>query len=240
MSTIAENTTILDTTKSILNIVFDISFVFLPLVGYVAQLLKIRNLKSSVGFSKFISFILINAFLFRIFFWFGNHYKLTIFFQSIVGLIFQIVLLQQCIKYTEFKDKSKSDLFNFNEFWNWPYFMDYVVCLVFIASFISLSSFTFGYGNTAYVEFLGYMSGLIEATLGVPQVISNYRTKNTKGFSLVLIGTWVAGDSVKLFYFINSGSPVQLIISAICQLCVDFIIVIQMWYYNSTDTKPLQ
>jgi uncharacterized protein with PQ loop repeat len=84
------------------------------------------------------------------------------------------------------------------------------------------------------------MSGLIEATLGVPQVISNYRTKNTKGFSLVLIGTWVAGDSVKLFYFINSGSPVQLIISAICQLCVDFIIVIQMWYYNSTDTKPLQ
>jgi hypothetical protein len=237
MSIVTQDPSLIET---IISTSFDIAFVFLPLVGFVAQFLKIRNLKSSKGYSKFITFILINAFLFRIFFWFGNHYKFTIFLQSVVGLVFQIFLLKECVKYTEYKDKSKSDLFNFSEFWNWPYFTDYVVCLVSILSFLSFASFSIGFDNAGYVEFLGYMSGLIEATLGIPQVIANYRAQNTKGFSIILIGTWVSGDSVKLFYYLQSGSPVQLVVSALCQLCVDFVIVCQMWYYKNSETKALQ
>jgi hypothetical protein len=223
--------------NKLIELLFSFMFIFFPLIGYIAQYIKIKNLKNSYGFSKLISFILIIAFLFRIFFWFGNHYQLSILFQAIVGLIFQIILLHQCIKYSDLKDKPNSDLFNLNEFWNWPYFMDYIACLVFISTALSLTSFTFGYNNQAYIELLGYISGSVEATLGVPQVISNYSTKNTKGFSLVLIATWVGGDSFKLIFYYYSNSPIQLIMSSVGQLTVDFVILYQMWYYNRITEK---
>jgi solute carrier family 66, member 2 len=43
----------------------------------------------------------------------------------------------------------------------------------------------------------------IEATLGLPQVISNLKTKSVKGLSYTMIGMWFMGDFVKTVYFVT-------------------------------------
>lgn len=50
--------------------------------------------------------------------------------------------------------------------------------------------------------FLGFVSMSIEATLGLPQMLSNIRTKSVKGLSFFMIFTWFAGDLFKTIYFI--------------------------------------
>jgi solute carrier family 66, member 2 len=43
----------------------------------------------------------------------------------------------------------------------------------------------------------------IEATLGLPQVISNLKTKSVKGLSYTMIGMWFMGDFAKTVYFVT-------------------------------------
>lgn len=52
-------------------------------------------------------------------------------------------------------------------------------------------------------EVIGFFSMSIEATLGFPQVISNYMTKSVKGLSYTMIGLWFLGDLLKTVYFIS-------------------------------------
>jgi hypothetical protein len=42
----------------------------------------------------------------------------------------------------------------------------------------------------------------VEALLGFPQMLSNYKTKSVEGLSLAMIGSWVIGDAFKTTYFI--------------------------------------
>lgn len=57
-------------------------------------------------------------------------------------------------------------------------------------------------GIKNYGEVIGFFSLSIEATLGFPQMISNYRTKSVEGLSYAMIGSWVIGDAFKTTYFI--------------------------------------
>lgn len=58
-----------------------------------------------------------------------------------------------------------------------------------------------------YGEALGFASLSIEATLGFPQMLSNWRTKSVKGLSFFMIFTWFAGDFFKTLYFVLEVSP---------------------------------
>lgn len=53
-----------------------------------------------------------------------------------------------------------------------------------------------------YGTILGFASMSIEATLGLPQLISNHRNKSVQGLSFFMIFTWFAGDFLKTLYFI--------------------------------------
>jgi hypothetical protein len=53
-----------------------------------------------------------------------------------------------------------------------------------------------------YGQLIGYVSLSIEATLGIPQLLSNYRNKSVEGLSLFMIFTWFAGDFLKTIYFV--------------------------------------
>ena len=53
-----------------------------------------------------------------------------------------------------------------------------------------------------YGDALGFASLSIEATLGFPQMLSNFQTKSVKGLSFFMIFTWFAGDFMKTLYFI--------------------------------------
>ncbi len=51
-------------------------------------------------------------------------------------------------------------------------------------------------------DLIGFVSMSIEALLGFPQLISNYKTKSVKGLSYTMIGMWFVGDAFKTAYFI--------------------------------------
>lgn len=42
----------------------------------------------------------------------------------------------------------------------------------------------------------------IEATLGIPQMLSNHRNKSVEGLSFFMVFTWLIGDFAKTLYFV--------------------------------------
>ena len=79
----------------------DIAMIAAPLLTYFFQINKFHKTKSSKGFSKFICLLLFLGNIFRIFFWFGTHFKRTLLYQSIGIVIFQIILIHLCVKYQD-------------------------------------------------------------------------------------------------------------------------------------------
>ena len=88
-----------------------------------------------------------------------------------------------------------------------------------------------------YGDALGFFSLSIEATLGFPQMISNFKNKTTKGLSMFMIFTWFSGDFFKTLYFVLEKQPFQFIMCGSVQLTVDIIIVIQILYYSKYSPK---
>lgn len=228
----------METAQRLVSVASDFGFVILPLLGYVHQYMKIYKLKSSEGFSKMVSFILIFAFDVRIFFWVGDRFEFAVLMNAISGLIMQLLLLHACVKYSKKKhNKNVSSYFNINEFWNWPYYMDYFYFVSFFTVTLSLISNVFGYDNKTYMFFLGSLTAGIEAFLGVPQMLEIFRTKNVETISYLLVASWFCGDVFKLIYYLAKNTPLQLIFCDLFQLIVDCTIVWQIWFYSKQNKQ---
>lgn len=229
------------------SVVFDVFMVFSPNIGFVAQILKFRSVKSSEGFSKFLSFILLIANILRIFFWVGKRFALPLLFQSILMVVMQLILLRECLIFSNFRTTNKQtpnpyidqpiNIFDLKFFWNWPYLIDYIYFLVLFIVLIGFVSHFVGYDNYYYVELLGAASASVEAVIGLPQIYQNFKTKNTASLSLFMIYTWVIGDSIKTFYFVKTQSPFQLICCGIFQLTMDMVILLQIFLYSKGKTS---
>ncbi|KAG2232046.1 hypothetical protein INT48_009394 [Thamnidium elegans] len=117
-------------------------------------------------------------------------------------------------------------------FWSWDHYLDYINCLL---GFTTLIAFLYMLLRQypAFIETLGALSLGIESTLPLPQCISNFKSKSTSGFSLIVLGSWFLGDGFKLFYFIYTKAPLQFIICGAIQLSIDSIIVLQFMLYSS-------
>lgn len=61
-----------------------------------------------------------------------------------------------------------------------------------------LQVFTFGF----FGQLLGIASLGLEATLGIPQLYSNWKNKSSEGVSTKMIALWFIGDFTKTLYFI--------------------------------------
>lgn len=59
----------------------------------------------------------------------------------------------------------------------------------------------------AYATVLGSLSAMVEACLGIPQFLLNFKNKNTLGLSIHLIVIWFGGDCYKLLYYTKENSP---------------------------------
>ena len=77
---------------------------------------------------------------------------------------------------------------------------------------------------------------MIEALLGLPQLLLNFQKKSTHGLAFLLIAMWTWGDFYKLMYYISIEGPVQLICCSVFQLSVDIVIMSQFWLYRKN--KP--
>ncbi|KAL0093818.1 hypothetical protein F4703DRAFT_1831779 [Phycomyces blakesleeanus] len=130
--------------------------------------------------------------------------------------------------------------FNFlpQTFWAWNHYLSYINCILCFTTvvgvlFILLSRYS------SFVETIGVISLGIESTLPLPQCISNWKRRSTFGFSLLVIGTWVLGDSFKVFYFLHTNSPVQFIICGSIQVAIDSFIVFEFILFSAKVKKWL-
>ena len=97
------------TFKGFVIFIIDISIVIGPSLGYLMQLLKFNKTKSSKGFSKSICLIIYLSQILRVFFWIGKPFKITLLYQSILIICFQVYLIYLWIKYHDTEsDKNKN------------------------------------------------------------------------------------------------------------------------------------
>ena len=70
----------------------------------------------------------------------------------------------------------------FGQFWQWRNFSDYLLFISSMADIIGVATCIFK-DYYLYQSFLGLTSSAVEAGLGVPQFLLNYRRQNTDGLT---------------------------------------------------------
>jgi len=219
---------------SIMNLVFDIFMIIAPTFGYFAQILTFRSLQTSKGFSKTISLILIVSNILRIFFWFGKRFYWALLAQSIAMILMQIYLLYESLKYTNLN--KYMSVFDYKNFWEWPFIIDYVFFIICFIIILCLLVNIITFQNLIFVELLGSLSAMVEASLAIPQIISNFKHKSTESLSTFLVANWLLGDIIKTFYFLKTFSPIQLVLCGIFQIIIDIGIIFQIFIYEQKLT----
>jgi len=124
------------------------------------------------------------------------------------------------------------DLLNPKIFWNWPYIIDYIFFCLFFSIITAIIFAVFGFHNNYFIEGIGYFSLIIEATIGIPQIIENFRNKSTKNLAFFMIFIWLTGDTLKTLYFFKFKAPMQFILCGFFQMIVDCFIIFQINFYN--------
>ena len=240
----------------------DLSMIIAPLITYCFQINKFNKTKSSKGFSKLICFLLFLGNIFRIFFWMGTHFKNTLLYQSIGVVIFQIILIHLCIKYqgnpieqnfiTETKNNiiennnakkplkyylsHWKDTFSLKKIWKWDIEIEYYKFMSFIIILLIILCAIFQ-NNKIFFHLIGIMSAFFESLICMPQVIENFKTKNTHNISFLMIFCWFLGDSFRLYYNIKYKSPIQMIAAISFKLCLDLLACIQIIIYRRKDNR---
>ena len=237
----------------------DIAMVAAPLLTYFFQINKFRRTKSSKGFSKLICFLLFMGNIFRIFFWFGTRFKKTLLIQSTGIVIFQVILIHLCIKYKDDPEQKnllpnlKNDEYNgqkpliyyilnwketftVKKIWKWDIEIEYYKFMFFIIFILSVLCEIFQ-NLKFFFHILGVMSAFFESMTCVPQVIENYKTKNSKNVSFSMIFCWFLGDSFRLYYNIKFKAPIQMITAISIQVALDLTVCIQLCIYKDGPNK---
>lgn len=90
-----------------------------------------------------------------------------------------------------------------------------------------------------YSVLLGYIGLSVEATLPLPQIFANARSRSCKGFRVSVLGSWLAGDAMKMFWFFTSTTeiPWAFKLCGIFQACCDAFLGIQYLMYGSGEQK---
>jgi len=209
------------------------AMIFGGVVPYIPQYRDIARSQNTDGFSPMVCFVLLMANTLRILFWFGRHFELPLLAQSII-MVFAMSLMQElCVRVTKPQTATSHFFldFDFRYFWQWSRFLDYVQCVFSIWLVLSYLTWLF-IDFSWFVETLGFLAVFIEACLGTPQFLRNYRNKSTAGMSVYMVMMWTSGDCFKTLYFILNMAPTQFWVCGILQVGVDLSILGQVWYYS--------
>jgi len=89
-----------------------------------------------------------------------------------------------------------------------------------------------------YVALQGYVALGIEATLPLPQILSNQRNQSCKGFRLSVLANWLLGDAMKMMFFFLSAStiPWTFKLCGLFQAACDSYLGVQYWMYGEGQT----
>lgn len=87
---------------------------------------------------------------------------------------------------------------------------------------------------TLYSSLIGIAGLSIEATLPIPQILANAQSRSCKGFRLSVLGSWLAGDAMKIFWFFTATSEIPPVfkVCGIFQASCDAFLGVQYWMYG--------
>jgi hypothetical protein len=88
---------------------------------------------------------------------------------------------------------------------------------------------------TGYTTLLGALGLAIEATLPLPQMLSNYQSKSCKGFRPSVLANWLFGDAMKMGFFFLSHEdkvPWAFKLCGCFQAACDLFLGVQWWIYG--------
>ena len=241
--------------EQIVIILIDIFMVIGPSLGYLIQSLKFKKTKSSKGFSKSICLIIYMSQILRVFFWIGKPFKITLLYQSILIIIFQVYLIYLWILYHDIKPKNNinknnqvndkkeiieyiidwSDTISPNKIWNWTSTIEYYKFMLFIILILLLICGVVGIHNPILVNIMGTISVITEASTLLPQIVVSCKKKNASNLSMTMVALWSLGECCKFIYNIIYKTPIQMILSGGVQIFLDFFCLFQIICYRNSN-----
>ena len=241
--------------EKIVIILIDIFMVIGPSLGYLIQSLKFKKTKSSKGFSKSICLIIYISQILRVFFWIGKPFKITLLYQSILIIIFQVYLIYLWILYHDIKPKNNinknnqvndkkeiieyiidwSDTISPNKIWNWTSTIEYYKFMLFIILILLLICGVVGIHNPILVNIMGTISVITEASTLLPQIVVSCKKKNASNLSMTMVALWSLGECCKFIYNIIYKTPIQMILSGGVQIFLDFFCLFQIICYRNSN-----
>ncbi|OTB05856.1 hypothetical protein M426DRAFT_319542 [Hypoxylon sp. CI-4A] len=222
-----------------------------PILSYSDQAISMHRAKSSAGFSLDIPLIMLVASIFRVFYYPGAKFDVALLIQSFCNIFIQIILLKIALDHRPPPSSKGGDaalpfagaqdgLGGFQRpynFWQWRSPRPYWQFLLY--TFISLTVLElllapFGSIYSVYSALIGYIGLSVEATLPIPQLVANARSRSCKGFRFSVLASWLIGDAMKMFWFFTSTSaiPWAFKFCGIFQAACDSMIGIQYWMYG--------
>ncbi|CCE64454.1 hypothetical protein TPHA_0H02510 [Tetrapisispora phaffii CBS 4417] len=125
-------------------------------------------------------------------------------------------------------------------FWQWNNdtifwkFIAYFACLNFFFTLFVVKIMDW----PTIAEWVGSIFGslglLIESLLPLPQISILHKLKSIQGFKLILLVSWLCGDTLKITYLIFGASNISymFVVFALFQMSLDFYIAGQYIYYR--------
>jgi uncharacterized protein with PQ loop repeat len=241
--------------KDFIVLLIDFLMIIGPSLGYFLQSLKFKKTKSSKGFSKSLCLIIYFSQILRVFFWIGKPFRITLLYQSILIIIFQIYLIHLWVKYhgtqETVKNEKQGNDFNFyenkeiieylidwsdtispNKIWNWSNEIEYFKFMALIVFILLVICGVLGIHNSFLTNIIGTISVTSEASTLIPQIIVSCKTKNSGNLATSMVALWAIGDTCKFIYNIIYKTPIQMIISGGLQIFLDFFSLMQIICYR--------
>ncbi|KAI1776050.1 hypothetical protein F4818DRAFT_412783 [Hypoxylon cercidicola] len=226
-----------------------------PILSYSDQAISMHRARSSAGFSLDIPLIMLVASIFRVFYYPGAKFDIALLIQSFCNIFMQLILLKIALDHRPPPSSKGGDaalpfvgaqegLSGFRRpynFWKWrspkPYWQFLLATCISLAV-LELLLAPFDSVYPGYSALIGYVGLSVEATLPIPQLLANARSRSCKGFRVSVLASWLAGDAMKMFWFFTSTTEIPLAfkLCGVFQAGCDVIIGIQYLMYG--DQQP--
>ncbi|MDP2436997.1 MAG: PQ-loop repeat-containing protein [archaeon] len=212
----------------------DVIMVVGPVATYVPQYKALQTPNDLKGFSKLTCLILLVAHMARVAYFITNPFEVPLLLQSLAMIAMQLVIVHRCVALESVDiivDRRRDVRDHLGQFlkdlWKWDDFASYVKFLAGLAVLLALLA-----GFFSLIEFGGTLLGIValgfEATLMIPQYLTNRRQRSTVGLSAATVGMLSFGDVVKIVYFWIKDTDLLFVVCAVIQLFVDFLILGQV------------
>lgn len=179
------------------------------------------------------------ASILRCFYWLGAEFETILLLQSILMIFVQLTLLKVALDHRPADSAHHSPFAAVGatkrpyRFWQWrsqrPYW-EFLGCFTLATAVLQQ---LFG-GSSVFVDAVGYLALGIEATLPMPQVIANHRSRSCQGFRVSVLVSWLLGDVMKMVYFYNAQHVgMQFKACAVTQMIMDVYLGVQFWRFGN-------